>query len=299
MTRTISIGDIVIGGGNPLVLIAGPCVIEGEQMAQQTAHDLKEITDRLGIPFIYKSSYDKANRTSIDSPRGPGLDEGLKILERVKLSIGVPVTSDVHTPQEVSAAAQVLDVLQVPAFLCRQTDLLVACGETGKPVNVKKGQFLSPRDVSAIVKKVETTGNKDVMITERGTTFGYQNLVVDFRAFPIMRSHLAGDNNKSPLPPHEHPAVIFDATHSVQLPGAGGGITGGERQFIPYLTRAAVSVGTDGLFMEVHPDPPKALCDAANQWRQSDLESILRKVLALDALVKEWERETEPTRSGQ
>ena len=290
MTRTISIGDVVIGGGNPLVLIAGPCVIESEQMAHQTAEDLKEITDRLGIPFIYKSSYDKANRTSIDSPRGPGLDEGLKILERVKLAVGVPIISDVHTPQEVSAAAQVLDVLQVPAFLCRQTDLLVACGETGKPVNVKKGQFLSPKDVPAIVKKVESTGNKNIMITERGTTFGYQNLVVDFRAFPIMRSHLAGDDNKTILPQEDHPAVIFDATHSVQLPGAGDGITGGERQFIPYLARGAVSVGIDGLFMEVHPDPPTALCDATNQWRQSDLESILSKLLTLDALVNEWEK---------
>jgi 2-dehydro-3-deoxyphosphooctonate aldolase (KDO 8-P synthase) len=292
MTRTISIGDILLGGGNPLVLIAGPCVIENEQLALQTARDLKEITDRLGVPFIYKSSYDKANRTSIDSPRGPGLDEGLKILERVKLAVGVPVISDVHTPQEVNAAAQVLDVLQVPAFLCRQTDLLVACGKTGKPVNVKKGQFLSPRDVSAIVKKVESTGNKNVMITERGTSFGYQNLVVDFRAFPIMRRGLPGADKKSLLPPEDHPAVIFDATHSVQLPGAGDGITGGERQFIPYLARGAVSVGIDGLFMEVHPDPPRALCDATNQWRQSDLESILKKLLALDTLVKEWDQGT-------
>jgi len=291
MTRTVSIGDVVIGGGNPLVLIAGPCVIESEELAHRTAQDLKEITDRLGVPFIYKSSYDKANRTSIDSPRGPGLDEGLKILERVKLAIGVPVISDVHTPQEVSAAAQVLDVLQVPAFLCRQTDLLVACGETGKPVNVKKGQFLSPGDVRAIVKKVESTGNKNVMITERGTSFGYQNLVVDFRAFPIMRKGLPGDDTKTVLPPDEHPAVIFDATHSVQLPGAGDGITGGERQFIPYLARGAVSVGIDGLFMEVHPDPPAALCDATNQWRQSDLESILSTLITLDALAKEWEKE--------
>jgi 2-dehydro-3-deoxyphosphooctonate aldolase (KDO 8-P synthase) len=291
MTRAISIGDIVIGGGNPLVLIAGPCVIEGEDLALQTARDLKEITDRLGVPFIYKSSYDKANRTSIDSPRGPGLDEGLKILERVKLAVGVPIISDVHTPQEVSAAAQVLDVLQVPAFLCRQTDLLVACGESGKPVNVKKGQFLSPRDVSAIVKKVESTGNRSIMITERGTTFGYQNLVVDFRAFPIMRKGLVGGDKHAPLPPDDHPAVIFDATHSVQLPGAGDGITGGERQFIPYLARAAVSVGIDGLFMEVHPDPPAALCDATNQWRQSDLESILKRLLILDAHAKQWERD--------
>lgn len=291
MTRTVSIGDVVIGGGNPLVLIAGPCVIESEELAHRTAQDLKEITDRLGVPFIYKSSYDKANRTSIDSPRGPGLDEGLKILERVKLAIGVPVISDVHTPQEVSAAAQVLDVLQVPAFLCRQTDLLVACGETGKPVNVKKGQFLSPRDVRAIAKKVESTGNKNVMITERGTSFGYQNLVVDFRAFPIMRKGLPGDDTKTPLPPDEHPAVIFDATHSVQLPGAGDGITGGERQFIPYLARGAVSVGIDGLFMEVHPNPPAALCDATNQWCQSDLESILSTLITLDTLIKEWEGE--------
>jgi 2-dehydro-3-deoxyphosphooctonate aldolase (KDO 8-P synthase) len=290
MTRTIEIGDVVIGGGNPLTLIAGPCVIESEEMAHRSAQDLKEITDRLGIHFIYKSSYDKANRTSIDSPRGPGLDEGLKILERVKLAIGVPIISDVHTPQEVSAAAQVLDVLQVPAFLCRQTDLLVACGETGKPVNVKKGQFLSPRDVSSIIRKVESTGNKDVMITERGASFGYQNLVVDFRAFPIMRSQLT-DGDGAPLPLRNHPAVIFDATHSVQLPGAGDGITGGERHFVPYLARGAVSVGIDGLFMEVHPDPPAALCDATNQWRQSDLESILKKLMELDALVKGWEKD--------
>ena len=290
MTRTISMGDVIIGGGNPFVLIAGPCVIESEEMAHQTARDLKEITDRMGVPFIYKSSCDKANRTSIHSPRGPGLEEGLKILERVKLAVGVPIISDVHTPQEVSAAAQVLDVLQVPAFLCRQTDLLIACGKTGKPVNVKKGQFLSPKDVKSIVKKVESTGNTDVMVTERGTTFGYQNLVVDFRAFPIMRKSLPGDDNKTPLPQEDHPAVIFDATHSVQLPGAGDGITGGERQFIPYLARGAVSVGIDGLFMEVHPDPPAALCDATNQWRQSDLESILGELIDLDALAKEWER---------
>ena len=290
MTRIVNIGDIEMGGGRPFVLIAGPCVIEGEREALETGAAVKKITEELKIPYIYKSSYDKANRTSIDSPRGPGLDEGLKILERVKLAVGVPVISDVHTPQEVSAAAQVLDVLQVPAFLCRQTDLLVACGKTGKPVNVKKGQFLSPKDVSSIVKKVESTGNRNVMITERGTTFGYQNLVVDFRAFPIMRRGFPGADKKTLLPPEDHPAVIFDATHSVQLPGAGDGITGGDRQFIPYLARGAVSVGIDGLFMEVHPDPPAALCDATNQWRQSDLESILEKLLALDALVKEWDR---------
>ena len=291
MTRTVSIGDIAMGGGRPFVLIAGPCVIETEDLAIKTGIEVAKITERLGIPYIYKSSYDKANRSGITSPRGPGLEKGLLILQKVKETLGRPVLSDVHSVEEVSKAADVLDILQIPAFLCRQTDLLIEAGKTMKPVNVKKGQFLAPHDVSQIIEKIQSTGNREVSITERGFSFGYNNLVVDFRSFPIMRSGLFKDNGDElkKTEEKEHPAVVFDATHSVQLPGGGKGVTGGNREYIPYLARAAVAVGVDGIFIEVHPDPPKAMCDATNQLYLKDLEELLVELIQIDRLVKKWE----------
>jgi 2-dehydro-3-deoxyphosphooctonate aldolase (KDO 8-P synthase) len=292
MTRTIAIGDVLMGGGRPFVLIAGPCVIETQSMALDVAGEVKRIADALSIPFIYKSSYDKANRTSVGSARGPGIADGLAILERVRREIGVPVLSDVHGAGEVDRAARVLDVIQIPAFLCRQTDLLVAAAGTGKPVNVKKGQFLAPEDVTGIVEKIQSAGNDAVIITERGASFGYHNLVVDLRSFPIMRTGLSTikDGKAVPLPADRHPAVVFDATHSVQLPGAQGTFTGGDRRFIPYLALGAAAAGVDGIFMEVHPDPPRALCDATNQFYLRDLAELLERLKAVDVLTKEWER---------
>ncbi len=292
MTRTVKIGTIEMGGGGPFVLIAGPCVIETESMALAVADEIKRIADGLSIPFIYKSSYDKANRTSMGSARGPGIDKGLAILEKVRREIGVPVISDVHSADEMGRAAQVLDVIQIPAFLCRQTDLLVAAAETGKPVNVKKGQFLAPEDVMGIVEKIQSAGNDSVIITERGASFGYHNLVVDLRSFVIMRTGLtaANDGKLTPLERGRHPAVVFDATHSVQLPGAQGTFTGGDRRFIPYLALGAAAVGVDGIFMEVHPDPPRALCDATNQLYLKDLPGLLGRLKEIDNLTKEWER---------
>ncbi len=291
MTRTVKIGEIAMGGGRPFVLIAGPCVIETESMALMVAEETKRIADGLSIPFIYKSSFDKANRTSGDSARGPGIEKGLAILEKVRREIGVPVLSDVHTTDEVDRAARVLDVLQIPAFLCRQTDLLVAAAKTGKPVNVKKGQFLAPEDVSGIVEKIEGAGNDSVIITERGASFGYHNLVVDLRSLVIMRRGLSVMRNGKfeALPAEKHPAVVFDATHSVQLPGANGVETGGDRTFIPFLARGAVSVGIDGIFMEVHPDPPRALCDATCQFYLRDLKTLLVQLKDIDELTKRWE----------
>lgn len=288
MTRTVAIGNIKMGGNRPFVLIAGPCVIEGEREALEVAVQIKEIAEELKIPFVYKSSFDKANRSSLSSPRGPGIVEGLSILKRVRQEVGVPVISDVHSVDEVKLAAEVLDALQIPAFLCRQTDLLLEAGRTGKPVNVKKGQFLAPGDVIGILEKIESTGNLDIILTERGTTFGYNNLVVDFRSISIMRSGLVKvkDGKKYPLKEDEHPAVVFDATHSVQLPGGANGITGGDRRFIPPLARAALAVGVDGLFMEIHPDPPNALCDATNQFYLKDLKTLLSGLFAIDLLIK-------------
>jgi 2-dehydro-3-deoxyphosphooctonate aldolase (KDO 8-P synthase) len=281
MTRTVAIGDIRMGGGRPFVLIAGPCVIETESMALDVAGEVKRITDALSIPYIYKSSYDKANRTSVGSNRGPGIADGLAILERVRREIGVPVLSDVHTAEQAGPAA----------FLCRQTDLLVAAAVTGKPVNVKKGQFLAPEDVMGIVEKIQSAGNDAVIITERGASFGYHNLVVDLRSFPIMRTGLSmvKDGKAVPLPAGRHPAVVFDATHSVQLPGAQGAFTGGDRRFIPYLALGAAAAGVDGIFMEVHPDPPRALCDATNQFYLRDLAELLKRLKAVDDLTKQWE----------
>lgn len=273
MVSTITLkNSFTMGGGSPLALIAGPCVIESEQQSLETAAAIKEITTKVGIDYIFKSSFDKANRTSVESFRGPGLDEGLRVLEKVKKELGLPVISDVHTPEQCRAAADVLDMLQIPAFLCRQTDLLVAAAETGKVVNVKKGQFAAAADMQHAIGKIRSTGNNNIALTERGNSFGYNNLVVDMTSLAQMRA--------LGVP------VVFDATHSTQLPGAGGTFSGGRRDMIPFLARAAVATGIDGLFMEVHPDPEKALCDATNQFRLSELEELLLTLKELDAVTK-------------
>ena len=273
MTHTVNIGEITIGGGAPLVLIAGPCVIEGEEFTLSLATSLKKVSRGLGIPLIFKASYDKANRTSISSARGPGLEEGLRILQRVKEEVDLPVISDVHQISEVSRAAAVLDVIQIPAFLCRQTDLVVEAARTGKPINVKKGQFLAPWDMAHVVEKIISTGNKQILLTERGTSFGYNNLVSDMKALPIMRGL-------------GYP-VIFDATHSVQLPGGAGKASGGNREFITHLSRAAVGAGVDGIFLEVHPEPERALSDGANSLALDTLSLLLKELKAIDLIVKE------------
>ena len=275
MTREVKIGDsVVIGGENPLVLIAGPCVIEDEELVLRVARRLREITSSLGMPFVFKSSYDKANRTSLRSFRGPGLKEGLAILKKVKEELGVAVLSDIHQVSEAEEAAKVLDVIQIPAFLSRQTDLVLAAAKTGLPVNVKKGQFLSPWEMAFVVEKITSCGNYRVMLTERGTTFGYQNLVNDMRAVAVMRSL-------------GYP-VVYDATHSVQLPGAAQGASGGQREFIPTLVRAAVAAGADGLFMEVHPDPPKALSDKDTVWPLEEVPWVLEMALEIHRTARRW-----------
>jgi 2-dehydro-3-deoxyphosphooctonate aldolase (KDO 8-P synthase) len=274
-TRGVRIGAVTIGGGAPLALIGGPCAIENEKHALMVAERLQRVTADAGVPFIYKSSYDKANRSSIHSYRGPGLIEGLRILRKVKDETGLAVLSDVHDVSEVAPAAQVLDVLQVPAFLCRQTDLIVACARSGRPVNVKKGQFVAPRDMVNVVEKVRAAGSEDLLLTERGTSFGYNNLVVDFRGLPIMRAF-------------GYP-VIFDATHAVQLPGGQGDRSGGERQHVQALARAAVAVGVDALFMEMHEDPDRTLedgrplSDGPNMLRLDDLPRLLDEIRAIAA----------------
>jgi 2-dehydro-3-deoxyphosphooctonate aldolase (KDO 8-P synthase) len=263
-----------VGLNKPLFLIAGPCVIESEQMALDTAGQLKEMCQRLGIPFIYKSSYDKANRSSGKTFRGFGLEAGLKILEKVKAQIGVPVLTDVHAEDEIAPVAAVVDVLQTPAFLCRQTDFIHAVAKSGKPVNIKKGQFLSPWDMKNVVDKArEVSGGDTIMVCERGASFGYNNLVSDMRSLAVMR------NTGCP--------VVFDATHSVQLPGGQGTASGGQREFVPVLARAAVAAGISGLFMETHPDPAKALSDGPNAFPLGHLQELLRTLKALDALVKQ------------
>jgi 2-dehydro-3-deoxyphosphooctonate aldolase (KDO 8-P synthase) len=273
--RTVAVGEIRIGDGHPLVLIGGPCAIENEKHALMTAERLAALTAERGVPFIYKSSYDKANRSSLDGYRGPGLREGLRILRRVREAIGVPVLSDVHDVSEVEPAAEVLDVLQIPAFLARQTDLVVAAGRTGKVVNVKKPQFVAPEDMALVVAKARSTGNEALLLTERGTSFGYHNLVVDMRG--LLRMRELG-----------YP-IVFDATHSVQLPGARGDRSGGERQFVPALARAAVAVGIDALFMEMHEDPDRTmpdgrpLSDGPNMLRIDDLPKLLDQILAIRA----------------
>jgi 2-dehydro-3-deoxyphosphooctonate aldolase (KDO 8-P synthase) len=268
----VAVDSITIGHGHPLVLIAGPCAIEGESFMLDVATRLRDIAAKAGVPFIFKSSYDKANRTSIRSYRGPGLSEGLEILQKIKDVVGVPVLSDVHEVAEVEPAATVLDVLQIPAFLCRQTDLVIAAAQTGKPVNVKKGQFLAPWDTKNIVEKVRSVGNDQVLLTERGASFGYNNLVADMRSLVIMRSF--------DVP------VVFDATHSVQLPGGAGTASSGQREFVPHLARAAVATGCDALFMEIHPDPDRAPSDGPNMLRLEDLPALLAQVTQIDRLVR-------------
>lgn len=274
-TRPVRIGSVTIGGGAPLALIGGPCAIESDKHALMMAERLQRVTASAGVPFIYKSSYDKANRSSVHSYRGPGLVEGLRILQKVKDETGLAVLSDVHDVSEVAPAAAVLDVLQVPAFLCRQTDLIVACARSGRPVNVKKGQFVAPRDMINVVEKVRWAGSEDLLLTERGTSFGYNNLIVDFRGLPIMRGF-------------GYP-VVFDATHSVQLPGGQGDRSGGERQYVQALARAAVAVGVDALFMEIHEDPDRTLedgrplSDGPNMLRLDDLPRLLDEIRAIAA----------------
>jgi 2-dehydro-3-deoxyphosphooctonate aldolase (KDO 8-P synthase) len=268
----VQIGSLLCGGGKPFILIAGPCVVESRESALRHADALQALTVRLGIPFIYKSSYDKANRTAIDSFRGLGMEEGLSILETVKRELGVLILTDIHSPEEAVQTAEVADVLQIPAFLCRQTDLLVAAGKTGCVVNIKKGQFLAPWDMTHAAAKVAATGNQRILLTERGASFGYNNLVSDFRSLPIMAQ--AG-----------YP-VVYDATHSVQLPGGQGNASGGQREFIAPLARAAVAVGVDGLFMEVHEEPDRALSDKATVFPLAQLEALLRTLQAIDVLLK-------------
>ena len=272
VTKTVRIGEITVGGDALLVLIAGPCVIEEETFTLSLATGLQGISRDLGIPFIFKASYDKANRTSISSARGPGLEKGLRILQRVKEETDLPILSDVHQISEVPQAAEVLDVIQIPAFLCRQTDLVVEAARTGRPINVKKGQFLAPWDMAHVVEKIRSTGNEQILLTERGTSFGYNNLVSDMKSLPIMREL-------------GYP-VIYDATHSVQLPGGAGRTSGGNREFVPALARAAVGAGVDGVFLEVHPNPDKALSDGANSLELDVLSPLLQQLKAIDQIVK-------------
>ena len=269
--RTVEINGLRVGAGLTHLIIAGPCVIEDTGLVLETATELKRITTDLKLSFIFKASYDKANRSSGTSFRGPGLKEGLAVLAKVKETVGVPVLSDVHTSEEATAAGKVLDVLQIPAFLCRQTDLLLAAARTGRVVNVKKGQFLAPWDMANIVQKIETTGNHRLLLTERGASFGYNNLVTDFRALPIMR--------RLGYP------VIFDATHSVQLPGGAGTKSSGQREFIAPLARAAVAAGCEGLFMEVHPDPDNALSDGPNMVPLAQVRALLEQIVRIAAAV--------------
>lgn len=276
----VSVGPLTFGGNHPFVLIAGPCVVESFDSAVRHAEALRTLTDHLGVPFVYKSSYDKANRSSLDAFRGLGVDEGLSVLARVKHEVGVPLLTDVHAPAEVAAAAAVADVVQIPAFLCRQTDLLLAAGHSGRPVNVKKGQFLAPHDMRYVAEKVASTGNPRILLTERGVSFGYNNLVSDLRALTILA--------QTGYP------VVFDATHSVQLPGGLGGASGGQREFIAPLARAAVAAGVDGLFMEVHEEPERALSDKATVFPLDRLEALLRTLVAIDGLVKDL-----PTRPAE
>ncbi len=265
--ETPSGSPITVGTDQPLLLIGGPCALESEDLARKVAGKMVEVCDKLGISYVFKASFDKANRTSLSSYRGPGLEEGLETLAKIRKELNVPVISDIHDISQVAAAAEVLDIIQIPAFLCRQTDLLVAAAETGKPVNVKKGQFVSPWDMKNAVDKLRGAGGTKTMLVERGACFGYNNLVVDMRSLPVMRSLGC--------------PVIFDATHSVQLPGGAGGASSGQREFIAPLTRAAVAAGIDGLFMEIHPDPDKALCDGPNSIPLDEVEVLLTRLVRI------------------
>lgn len=257
--NTIKLRNFEIGA-NKLTILAGPCAIESAEVLDETACGLKEITEELGINFVFKSSFDKANRSSITSFRGPGMEKGLEMLQAIKSKYDLPIVTDIHLPEQAQPVSEVADILQIPAFLCRQTDLLIAAAKTGKIVNIKKGQFLAPEQMQSLIKKVEDAGNKNILVTDRGTSFGYNNLVVDFRAIPIMQNF-------------GYP-VVFDATHSVQLPGSNGTSTGGDRRFVPYLAKAAMAVGADCLFFEIHPNPDKALCDGANMVALKDAKRL-------------------------
>ncbi|MGM0452115.1 MAG: 3-deoxy-8-phosphooctulonate synthase [Thermodesulfobacteriota bacterium] len=265
--ETVDINGFTIGADGPFALIAGPCVIEDEAVTYEIASFLKTVTEKLDIPCIFKASYDKANRTSIASYRGPGIDRGLEILSKIRNDLNLPVISDVHQPSEIEPAAEVLDVIQIPAFLCRQTDLVVKAAQTGKPVNIKKGQFLAPWDMAHVVQKAKNAGNCRILLTERGTSFGYNNLVADMRSIRIMQ--------QTGCP------VIFDATHSVQLPGGAGGSSGGQREFAPVLAKAAMAAGCDGVFMEVHPDPDRALSDGPNAIALDTVTGLLHQLVAI------------------
>ena len=269
--KRIKLRDFEIGA-DKLTILAGPCVIESQEILNRTAEKLKEITEKLGINFVFKSSFDKANRSSITSFRGPGIEKGLEMLLKVKKEFNLPVVTDIHTPDQAAPAAEVADILQIPAFLCRQTDLLVAAAKTGKIVNIKKGQFLAPEQMGPLIKKVEDSGNNKILVTDRGTSFGYNNLVVDFRAIPIMQGF-------------GYP-VIFDATHSVQLPGANGCSSGGDRRFVPYLAKAAMAAGADALFFEVHPEPDKALCDGPNMIALDNAEKLFKTCKDIFELIR-------------
>lgn len=269
---TINIGNLEVGRDKPFLIIAGPCVMESWDIIYKTAQKLQDLSKKHNFSLVFKSSFDKANRTSIDSYRGPGLDEGLSMMKEIKSKTGLPVLTDVHEASQCAKAGEVIDVLQIPAFLCRQTDLLIAAAETGKCVNIKKGQFVAPDDMKNAVKKCFDSGNKNVFLTERGTTFGYNNLVVDMRAIPMMQSHGV--------------PVIFDATHSVQLPGGGGTVSHGLRQYVPHLARAAVAAGCDGVFMEVHPNPDEAKSDGPNQVPLSQVEELISQLLKVHELVQ-------------
>ena len=275
-TRTVKVGKIFIGGGNPLVLIAGPCVIESENHALKTAESLKKIAEQKNISLIYKSSWDKANRSSIKKYRGPGLKEGLRILERIKQQLELPILSDVHAEEQIIPSAEILDILQIPAFLCRQTDLLIAAAKTEKTVNIKKGQFMAPWDMKNVVTKIQSEDNQNILLTERGVSFGYNNLVVDMRSLIIMREI-------------GYP-VVFDSTHSVQHPGGLGDSSGGQSEMVPYLTRGAIAVGCDALFIETHQDPENAPSDGANMLKLDNLPILLEEVKELDALRLKRER---------
>ncbi|MEK4566284.1 3-deoxy-8-phosphooctulonate synthase [Alkalihalobacillus sp. FSL R5-0424] len=275
MTKEIILNDnIKFGGNNPFVLVAGPCMIESEDLVMKTAETIKEITTKLNIPYVFKASFDKANRSSIHSERGPGIEKGLEILAKVKKEFGLPVTSDIHEASQAEQAGEVLDIIQIPAFLCRQTDLLVAAANTGKIINVKKGQFLAPWDMKNVVTKLQETGNEQILLTERGSTFGYNNLVVDMRSLITM--------NELGVP------VVFDATHSVQIPGGNGTTTGGKREFVPHLSRAAASIGVSSIFMEVHPNPDEAMSDGPNMVKLHELEEVLKPIKQIDQLIKNY-----------
>ncbi len=273
LTIASAAGPLRIGPDAPFFLMAGPCVLESLELAREVAAEMQAICGRLGITYVFKASFDKANRTSLQSFRGPGPEQGLPMLGRLRAEFGLPVVSDIHEARQAAIAAEYLDILQIPAFLCRQTDLLLAAARSGRAVNVKKGQFVSPWDMEHAVRKLRGSGCEQILLTERGSSFGYNNLVVDMRSFPVMRSFGC--------------PVIYDATHSVQLPGGQGGSSGGQREFIPFLSRAAVAAGIDGLFLEVHPDPDKALCDGPNSLPLAGVESLLAQLLALRQALKE------------